>query len=273
MDVGKRKTEIREQKIFLFFLSSVFCLLFSVFNSGCARAPHRLTPPPSFPAQAPAAVPTGIYHTVQHGETVYRIAKYYGVSVNDLMRANRIADPRELGTGQNLFIPMVPKAPFAMQPPSGGMPIGEIQTLVGQKNDSYSWKTITVHHSGTRQGSARLFDRDHTRRRMGGLFYHFVIGNGSYTPDGAIEVGWRWREQVKANRPYDIQICLVGNFDVQEVSDAELDSLAKLITVLRKQYEVPLSAIRKHSDIKGKHTDCPGTRFPFSRLLQLLSEM
>ena len=211
-------------------------------------------------------------HTVHHGETLYRIAKYYGVSTSDIMRINRINDPRELETGRDLLIPKTIEAAY-VPPLTGGMSLPQIESLVGPKKNRTAWNVITVHHSGTKQGSAQLFDRDHRRRHMGGLFYHFVIGNGTHTPDGSIEVGWRWREQVKANRPNDVQICLVGNFDDQEVSNAQLDSLAKLINVIRKQYNIPVSAIRKHSDIKGKHTDCPGTRFPFSRLLQRVSEL
>src|SRR4029434_8725596 len=52
------------------------------------------------------------------------------------------------------------------------------------------WQFIVVHNSGTRQGNARAFDYYHRRvRRMrNGLAYHFVIGNGTSTGDGAIEV-------------------------------------------------------------------------------------
>jgi murein DD-endopeptidase MepM/ murein hydrolase activator NlpD len=63
---------------------------------GCASAPA----PPA--AQAYAAPLT---HTVQPGETVYRIATRFGVSPTALMRANGIADPRQLRVGQVLVIP------------------------------------------------------------------------------------------------------------------------------------------------------------------------
>jgi LysM repeat protein len=44
-------------------------------------------------------------HIVESGETLFRISKQYGVSVEALMRANRIADPRQLRVGQRLSIP------------------------------------------------------------------------------------------------------------------------------------------------------------------------
>jgi len=60
------------------------------------------------------------------------------------------------------------------------------------------WQFIVVHNSGTRQGNARAFDyyHRHVRRMQNGLAYHFVIGNGTSTGNGQIEVGDRWRRQI-----------------------------------------------------------------------------
>jgi murein DD-endopeptidase MepM/ murein hydrolase activator NlpD len=44
-------------------------------------------------------------HTVVAGETVYRIAQTYGVSVARLMAANGLSEPRDLRVGQSLVIP------------------------------------------------------------------------------------------------------------------------------------------------------------------------
>jgi lipoprotein NlpD len=54
---------------------------------------------------APRTHRTGIYHRVHPGQTLYRIAKTYGVEVEELRRVNRIADPAEIGAGDRLFIP------------------------------------------------------------------------------------------------------------------------------------------------------------------------
>lgn len=249
------------KKIFVFFL-----LFFVSFIHGCARAPHRLSSPSFVPS--PVSTTQGITHTVERGQTLYRIAKTYDVEVSDLMRTNNIYNPSQLEVGQKLMIPRE----RVVMPPKGVeiVTLNQVRSLVGPRSTKQSWQTITLHHSGTLRGSARLFDRDHRRRRMGGLFYHFVIGNGSYTKDGSIEVGWRWKKQVKANRPFDIQICLVGNFNKQTVSEAQLSSLANLITVLQEQYEIPLSHVRRHEDIKGKITECPGRNFPFNKLISRL---
>ena len=209
----------------------------------------------------------GFYHTVERGQTIYRIAKSYNVDWHDLMQVNRILNPSQLEVGQKLFVPFH-SGSEALQPAlPGPMDYEDIRRLIGARHARSTWRTLTVHHSGTSAGNATIFGRDHTRRHMGGLFYHFVIGNGSNSPDGGLEAGFRWRRQVPANRPYDIQICLVGDFNKRPVSEAQFSTLVSLMRMLREDYGVPIRSIRKHEDIKGKHTACPGKNFPFERLI------
>jgi murein DD-endopeptidase MepM/ murein hydrolase activator NlpD len=42
---------------------------------------------------------------VRKGETIYRIAKTYGIEASDLMEANDLSDPRQLKQGMELFVP------------------------------------------------------------------------------------------------------------------------------------------------------------------------
>ncbi len=249
--------------------SLVFVVAGCLLVSGCARAPKRVSRPGALQV-VPSLIPAGggFYHIVEKGQTVYRIARHYGMDWHELMRVNHISNPSSLEVGQQLFIPRSTGFAPAI---SGPLRYEEIRRLVGPPHPRSAWRTITVHHSGTRNGNARLFDRDHTRRHMGGLFYHFVIGNGTNSPNGGLEVGFRWRQQVPANRPNDIQICLVGNFDDQNVSEAQFSTLAGLIPILQSDYGIRVGKIRRHEDIKGKHTACPGRNFPFRRLISALS--
>ena len=255
------------------FVKKVFFFLFLVFLvTGCARVPrHSSLLPPSPPLSF--AQPQPVYHVVRRGETFYRIAKTYGVGVKDLMAANRVSDPGTLEPGQRLFIPLVGVPAFFSPSSAGLLTRDQVRGIVGARHGEYGWQTITVHHSGTLKGCARNFHRDHLRRGLGGLFYHFVIGNGSYSGDGEIEVGWRWKKQVKANRPHDIQICVVGDFNRQFPTQAQFHSLVNLIAVLREEYAISIDDIRRHEDIKGKRTECPGEYFPFLKLLSRLAEI
>jgi len=47
----------------------------------------------------------GVYHQVRPGQTLFRIAKTYGVGVDELSRVNRISDPADIEVGDRLFIP------------------------------------------------------------------------------------------------------------------------------------------------------------------------
>src|SRR5690606_12367548 len=64
--------------------------------------------PPTAIPEADEAAPAGEYtliHVVQRGETLFRIATAYGVTVNELAQANSIGDPTLIYAGQRLLIP------------------------------------------------------------------------------------------------------------------------------------------------------------------------
>jgi murein DD-endopeptidase MepM/ murein hydrolase activator NlpD len=67
-------------------------------------APHRVASPPE-PGEAEGTDAAGIVHVVRRGQTLYRIARTYGVDPDALMQANGITDPRTLEIGQELFVP------------------------------------------------------------------------------------------------------------------------------------------------------------------------
>jgi murein DD-endopeptidase MepM/ murein hydrolase activator NlpD len=84
------------------------------------RAPHaelQLVEPEPAPAAAQRQVPASpeVRHTVQAGQNLYRISLQYGCSVDALMAANGLKDPRELQVGQVLRIPRAAsRAPAAV---------------------------------------------------------------------------------------------------------------------------------------------------------------
>lgn len=62
-----------------------------------------ITPFPTLPLQ-PTALPQT--HVVRAGETLGRIAQLYGVTIEDLVRANGLSNPNVLDVGQTLIIPI-----------------------------------------------------------------------------------------------------------------------------------------------------------------------
>lgn len=140
------------------------------------------------------------------------------------------------------------------------------------------WKYIIVHNSGTRQGNARIFDYYHryVRKMPNGLAYHFVIGNGTSSGNGQIEIGNRWVRQLNGGHVHSdylnyisIGICLVGDFNRDLPTKAEYEALDELIRYLRRRVgkvDGRYSIVRGHKEINPRPTDCPGNRFPLTWL-------
>ncbi|MFW6107570.1 MAG: N-acetylmuramoyl-L-alanine amidase [bacterium] len=137
------------------------------------------------------------------------------------------------------------------------------------------WTHIVIHHSGTDAGDAASFDRYH--RKLGwarGLGYDFVIGNGTRTGDGQIEVGERWKAQLDGahcraagmNRRA-IGICFVGDFEkTSGPTDAQLAAGQALVGYLARRLDIPPRNVLGHGQVPGAHTDCPGKHFPMAAL-------
>lgn len=60
------------------------------------------------------------YHVIRKGETLYSVARRYGVSVNDLKRLNKIADVRDIDAGTRLYIPSRKSRAVKRRPASSG---------------------------------------------------------------------------------------------------------------------------------------------------------
>ncbi len=148
--------------------------------------------------------------------------------------------------------------------------------IIGQL-DHYcvrDWRYIVIHHSATTSGSAAEFDRYHRRKRgwENGLGYHFVIGNGNGTPDGEVEIGNRWLDQidgahagVEEYNHYGIGICLVGNFNQSRPTAAQMASLSVLVEYLQNRCHITSENVIMHRHCR--QTDCPGRNFPYYKLL------
>lgn len=50
-------------------------------------------------------MPDGVFHVVEPGQTLWRIARAYGVPLEALARVNGISDPARLPAGRALFVP------------------------------------------------------------------------------------------------------------------------------------------------------------------------
>ncbi len=139
------------------------------------------------------------------------------------------------------------------------------------------WEAIIIHHSATGNGNTAIFDKKHREENhWEGVAYDFVIGNGTDSGDGEVEVTFRWREQIAGahcktpnnwGNEEGIGICLVGNFNYTSPTARQMQSLAKLVRFLQNRYRILTSRIYGHGTTPGAHvTDCPGRKFPMAWL-------
>jgi hypothetical protein len=139
------------------------------------------------------------------------------------------------------------------------------------------WKFMIVHNSGTRQGNAKAFDYYHKRvkRMQNGMAYHFVVGNGRSSGDGEIEIGDRWRRQINGGHVHSdylnnisLGICLVGDFNRDQPTRAQLEASEELVKYLRERCgkaDGRAIGVRPHREVNPPRwaTDCPGDAFPY----------
>ena len=81
--------------------------------------------PVASPTAAPTAAPTpvpgpGTTYVVKWGDTLYSIARRFGVTVNAIVAANGLTNPNYIRVGQTLIIPGAAPGPTPVPPPPSG---------------------------------------------------------------------------------------------------------------------------------------------------------
>jgi len=147
---------------------------------------------------------------------------------------------------------------------------------------SKRWKYIVVHHSADERSTPEGMAAWHRQRGWDELGYHFVIGNGVNTRDGAITPGTRWPKQKHGahtrisstddNRwnEHGIGICLIGNFEKRGPTPKQIESLTELLAFLTKHCRLSESSIYTHGGV-DPHTKCPGRNFSLHAIKQRLA--
>ena len=268
--------------------------------STSSAAPAKV-PPPSTSSLTPSASSAApkTWVKVQKGDTLSKIARENGVKVEDLRKWNRLKSdsirpgdllrihppapatattrPVAAAASQPKPVPAAPQRPAA---PDWRFILPVRSQIEGPKNRLRDWEYIVVHHSGTSGGNAKIFDYYHAEERgmENGMAYHFVIGNGTDSGDGQIEVGNRWRRQIQGGHlasetlnEIAIGICLVGDFNRSRLGPRQAASLIELVQYLRKIMPEQRLKFRTHREINTRPTECPGRLFPTRALREILN--
>lgn len=263
-------------------------------------APTKVPPPSTLtPAPASDSAAQKTWVKVLKGDTLSKIARENGVKVEDLRKWNglkadtirpgnllRIRPPTPAVANRVTAASSAPSKPAPSAPQQPAAPdwrfILPVRSQIeAPKSRLRDWEYIVVHHSGTSGGNAKVFDYYHTEERgmENGMAYHFVIGNGTDSGDGQIEVGNRWRRQLQGGHlasemlnEISIGICLVGDFNRSRVGPRQAASLIELVQYLRKMMPAQRLKFRTHREINTRPTECPGRLFPTKSLREVLNQ-
>lgn len=130
---------------------------------------------------------------------------------------------------------------------------------------------IILHHSATDDGSARVFRSLH--RAANGwvdVGYHYVIGNGTLSGDGEVEIGrpeWAVGAHTRGHNDASLGVCLVGDLTKHPPTVPQADALRLLVTELLERYGLKPADVKQHRDMPGCKTECPGMDLtPFWRI-------
>jgi hypothetical protein len=173
-------------------------------------------------------------------------------------------------------VAVAPPKPLPVSPtPSAGVPREWVPMARANQ-----WNWIIIHHSATPTGGAQAFDKMHKAKGWDELGYHFVVGNGTDTRDGQVEVGPRWPKQKWGAHTktldnqfnnFGIGVCLVGNFDVTRPSAAQMQATSRLVAYLMKTYHVPPERVIGHG--MAKPTECPGRYMSVAEVRRLSGQI
>jgi murein DD-endopeptidase MepM/ murein hydrolase activator NlpD len=114
--------------------------------AACPAPRTAVRPPPvplgpADPHDEPALA--GAVHVVRRGETLYRIARAYGIDPADLMETNGIADPRSVAVGTELFVPGASRTVEVLPAPVPGDPAGDATSTPTPTSTSTSTSTAS----------------------------------------------------------------------------------------------------------------------------------
>lgn len=169
-------------------------------------------------------------------------------------------------------------APPAVRPPNlvtreqwGSKP----QPIPDSRRQTPRW--ITIHHAGelwkksqdpvefVRKMQIWGQNRPKTQRPPFDTYwpdlpYHYLIA-----PDGRVFEGRPVEYEPESNTNYSLKgnigVEMMGDFNEQRPSPAQLESVVQLTAWLMRKYGIPMRRVRTHRDAAPHQTDCPGMDF------------
>ena len=162
----------------------------------------------------------------------------------------------------------------AITPPPVRLATGPPGIVLHNSETPARWHGVTV--NAARLEAIHAADHPEWATTFGGkvyhIGYHYVI-----LPDGRIEKGRPENCLGMHARTHNdwLGICIIGDFTTHHhwwpdhPTAPQLKSVVALCEYLMSKYHIPPQYVKRHRDIN--YTTCPGTRFPYRKIITLLN--
>lgn len=140
------------------------------------------------------------------------------------------------------------------------MEIIETNLNFKEMSNRQTTERIILHHSASSVASAEQIHSWHLGNGWEGAGYHFLVRK-----NGLI---YRLRPENKigahasGSNYNSLGICFEGNFEVEQMSDVQVQSGKELVAYLKNKYGI--NKVQGHRDVNS--TSCPGRNFKFNEI-------
>jgi N-acetyl-anhydromuramyl-L-alanine amidase AmpD len=115
-------------------------------------------------------------------------------------------------------------------------------------------QTATPREQTTFEGTKRY----HVSLGWGNIAYHYFIESDGRLRKGRNERTVGTHTKAGGMNLKSLGICLAGNFNEEEPTDAQLKSLEAILKNLAAKYKIQKENILGHREVPGAVTECPG---------------
>ncbi|MFU7514886.1 peptidoglycan recognition family protein [Clostridium sp. HCS.1] len=152
--------------------------------------------------------------------------------------------------------------------------INEMEKSLNIMKVDYNWKEnlnmnnkpnkIIIHHTALAKASPEEINEFHKSKGWKGIGYNFYISKNGTIYEGRPE-GSEGAHTLGENSS-SIGICLEGNFEDEEVKEAQLKNLINLSLYISLKYDI--YKIIGHKEVYS--TLCPGEKFPLEEVRKMI---
>ena len=125
-------------------------------------------------------------------------------------------------------------------------------------------KGIVEHHAAVARCTADDIHRWHLGNDWSGIGYHAFITKTGKIYRGR-PVGMRGAHCLNAGDW--LGICYEGNFDHEKMNPKQLAAGKWLTSRWRGKFKIPKNKAKRHGDMPGNSTACPGRYFPLAKIV------